>query len=141
MEESLKRARLRSTRGRRRILELLNEAESPLTAEELHSRIGEQGLSLSTVYRNLAALAGRGLLIKTVGQDGIATYQPNTSAHRHRIVCVLCGRETEISACPLESLSRRIGEETGFEVTGHSLEFTGVCPQCRQIQPNQKEKT
>ena len=140
MEQSLKKARLKATRERRGILAVLRETEGSLTAEELHRLLPEQQISLSTVYRNLAALTRRGLLIKTVGQDGVAAYQLNTASHRHRIVCTVCGGDTEICSCPLESLTRQISQDTGFEVTGHSLEFTGVCPSCRRLQAEEKEK-
>ena len=139
MEQSLKEARLKATRGRKGILSLLRKASGPLTAEELYRRMPEREISLSTVYRNLAVLTRRGLLIKTVGQDGVAAYQVKGAAHCHRIVCTVCGRQMEIGQCPLEPVVQKIGKETGFEVTGHSLEFTGICPTCR-LAEDKKEK-
>ena len=131
MEKTLKKAQMKNTPQRRAILNMLSRQKHSLTAEELYDLLPE-GISLSTIYRNLSALTSRGVLIKTVGQDGVATYQPNTAAHCHRIVCCICGTEQEIHACPLKEITIQIKGDTGFEVMGHNLEFIGVCPACQR---------
>lgn len=131
MCKTLKCAGLKSTRGRMWLLNILQEADRPLSAEELHRRQPNRGSSLSTIYRNLAALSSRGVFIKTVGQDGVAAYQLNTNTHYHCIVCTVCGGRRELTDCPVGEFSQQIEASTGFSVTSHSLEFMGLCPHCR----------
>ena len=62
---------LKSTPGRRAVLEVLEESRGPVTAEEVYRRIlargGEAGsrTCLSTVYRTLSTLAEKGLLLRS----------------------------------------------------------------------------
>ena len=92
---------------------------------------------LSTVYRTLSTLAEKGLLLRGSGPEGAMTYQLRDSRHRHYLVCTGCGSAVPIPGCPLEQLERSLGDQTGFAITGHSLELYGLCPRCAG---NEKEK-
>ena len=127
---------LKSTPGRRAVREVLEESRGPVTAEEVYRRIlargGEAGsrTCLSTVYRTLSTLAEKGLLLRSAGPDGVLSYQLRGTGHRHYLICTRCGATVEIGGCPLEELERALGAETGFAITGHSLELYGLCPRC-----------
>ena len=77
---------LKSTPGRRAVLEVLEESRGPVTAEEVYRRIlargGEAGsrTCLSTVYRTLSTLAEKGLLLRSAGPDGWAMLGMNREA-------------------------------------------------------------
>lgn len=131
-EQFFKDASLKATAQRREILQALREAARPLTAEEIHATLAANGANLSTVYRTLATLTQKGLLIKTVRQNGTADYQPGGEHHCHEMVCTHCGERAPLPGCPLREMSRRLEAATGYHVTGHSLEFTGVCPRCQK---------
>lgn len=134
----LKQYGLKNTPGRQAVLSVLARAEGPVTAEELHRRLaeepgqGDRRVSLSTVYRTLLTLTEKGLLLRGPGPDGSFTYQLRDSRHRHYLVCTGCGSAVPIPGCPLETLEQSIGAETGFAITGHSLELFGLCPSCAQ---------
>ncbi len=131
MNQVLRDAGLKSTKQRLCILELLARSARPLTAEELYQEVGDSGqMNLSTVYRTLGSLTEKGVLLKTPGQEGRAYYQLNNSAHRHQLSCLVCHKVVLIDSCPLEELGRRLSRSTGYIITGHSFEFTGICPNC-----------
>ena len=133
----LKEYGLKNTPGRQAVLEVLAHAQEPLAAGEVYRRVlaGEgteknRRTCLSTVYRTLSTLAEKGLLLRGSGPEGAMTYQLRDSRHRHYLVCTGCGSAVPIPGCPLEQLERSLGDQTGFAITGHSLELYGLCPRC-----------
>ncbi len=127
----LKNADLKSTKKRQLLLLLLRKQARPMTAEELHEAAEPiLPMNVSTVYRTLNTLTEKGILIRSVRQDGRAYYEFAVKDHSHRLVCDLCGKVIPIDTCPLRELEENLQEKTGFRITGHSLEFTGLCPVC-----------
>ena len=104
-----------------------------MTAEELHELADAiLPMNVSTVYRTLNTLTEKNILIRSVRQDGKAYYALPKKDHFHRLVCDLCGKVIPIETCPLSELEESLQTKTGFRITGHSLEFTGLCPQCAE---------
>lgn len=129
--EILRRADLKATKKRQLLLFLLQKHACPMTAEELHAAAAAiLPMNLSTVYRTLHTLTEKGILLRTVRQDGKAYYALPQKDHSHRLLCSLCGKAIPIEACPLGELEEALERKTGFHITGHSLEFTGLCPDC-----------
>ena len=113
------------------LLFLLQEEARSMTAEELHEKAAPVlPMNLSTVYRTLNTLTEKNILLRSVRQDGKAYYTLPLESHSHRLICDLCGKVIPIDTCPLSELEERLAAETGFHITGHSLEFTGLCPHC-----------
>ena len=134
MEQNiLKKAELKSTKKRQMLLFLLQKQARPMTAEELHEQANNiLPMNVSTVYRTLNTLTDKGILVRSVRQDGKAYYALAKKDHYHRLVCDLCGKVIPIDTCPLSELEESLENKTGFRITGHSLEFTGVCPECAE---------
>lgn len=136
MEQNiLKKAELKTTKKRQVLLFLLQKQARPMTAEELHERANHiLPMNVSTVYRTLNTLTEKGILHRSVRQDGKAYYSLPKKDHSHRLVCDCCGKVIPIATCPLSELEETLQNETGFHITGHSLEFTGLCPECAEKQ-------
>lgn len=132
MERNLwKNADLKATKKRQLLLLLLQKQARPMTAEELHALAAPMlPMNVSTVYRTLNTLTEKGILVRTVRQDGKAYFSPTQQGHSHRLVCNLCGKVIAVDTCPLRELEESLQQKTGFRITGHSLEFTGLCPEC-----------
>ena len=131
--ELLKQVELKTTKKRRLLLFLLQGEARPMTAEELHEKASLLlPMNLSTVYRTLHALTEKNLLLRSVRQDGKAYYTLCRDRHSHRLTCDTCGKVVAVDTCPLGELEESLSEKTGFRITGHSLEFTGLCPQCAE---------
>lgn len=106
-----------------------------MTAEALHEVAAPiLPMNLSTVYRTLNTLTEKGILLRSVRQDGKAYYEFAEKDHAHRLICKLCGKVIPIDTCPLRELEETLQKKTGFQITGHSLEFTGLCPECHEKQ-------
>ena len=134
MEQNiLKKAELKTTKKRQMLLFLMQKHARPMTAEELHEIANTiLPMNVSTVYRTLNTLTEKGILIRSVRQDGKAYYSLPKKDHYHRLVCDLCGKVIPIDTCPLSELEENLQTKTGFRITGHSLEFTGLCPDCAE---------
>ena len=131
--ELLKQMELKTTKKRRLLLFLLQGESRPMTAEELHEKASLLlPMNLSTVYRTLHALTEKKLLLRSVRQDGKAYYTLYRDSHSHRLTCDTCGKVVPVDTCPLGELEESLSEKTGFRITGHLLEFTGLCPQCAE---------
>ena len=125
-KELLKKEKLKSTKHRNSILDVIVKAEQPVTVETIYLKLKEQGIaiSLSTVYRVLEALLGRGLVVKTsVNDDSKALFEINSLEHKHHLLCVKCRKMLPVDGCPLEDYVKTLEEKLGFSIKGHKLEI------------------
>lgn len=128
-EQILVRAKLKCTEKRLAMLDYLAHRRHPVTAEEVAQHIGAAA-HVSTVYRFLGTLAEKGMLVREIHQDGIAYYQLPQPNHCHLLTCRVCHRSVHLPHCPLTGLEEQLQQQTGYHITGHLLEFMGVCPTC-----------
>ena len=135
MGDLLKDKDLKRTKSRIAVLTFLESNRAPITAEGIYQALSKTGtahISLSTIYRTAATLAEKGILRKSVGADGITHYQLNDSRHCHYLACTSCGQLIPVDGCPLHVLEESLSQTTGYQITGHHLEFYGICPQCAE---------
>lgn len=129
-------APMRSTRQRAAVLAALGECEDFISAQELHARLRAAGASvgLSTVYRTVQSLAASEDIDVIITADGEARYRacaPSRIGHHHHLVCRGCGRTVEVRSDTVERWATRVGREHGFAQIGHTLEMSGLCPDCQ----------
>lgn len=119
-------AGLKMTGQRRTILEILKKSEDHPSAETLYERVKafDPSISLATVYRTLGLLEERDLIIRREFHESYARYDTNTE-HHHHMIDLETGDVIEFTNEELETIKRKIGEELGYEISDHSLEFYG----------------
>ena len=92
-------------------------------------------LGLPTVYRNLEQMRKIGILTQVDGAENRFYFglcrAKNPGEHHHHISCQKCHRVGEVEICYLESLTKEIKKRTGFLITNHKFQLTGVCKDCR----------
>lgn len=135
-KEVLKKEGVKSTRHRNEILELLEQSESPLTAEQIFISLKQKSASinLSTVYRSLYTFTSKNLVVKSNRvDDGKTRYELNHTEHKHHLFCVGCHKLISIEDCPMGELQKLIKKKIDFDVTGHNLEIYGYCHDCKKI--------
>ena len=136
MNNSLVTKKLRKTKARNVIISILSrDKDKAFSVEELHQVcMTYLQIDLSTVYRTMHTLAESGFVTKSMHPDGKAYFQlasQQGTEHHHRIVCSKCKASADIAVCPLHDLENQILSETGFTMTSHSIELTGLCPACK----------
>ncbi len=140
----LKDAALKSTKKRRLLLSILQTQNKPMTAEELLEQSNPiLPMNLSTIYRTLNIFTENGILSKTLRKDGKAYFALAKHDHTHHLICTVCQKIIPIEHCPLQELQEDLQQKTGFHITGHLLEFCGICADCLQKNhaENEKEKS
>jgi Fe2+ or Zn2+ uptake regulation protein len=123
---------LRLTRQRRAVLEAIAATPSSLSALQVYDAARERcpELGLTTVYRTLELLAEIGALRRVHGPDHCESFVPASAAHGHTVVCSACGRVTEFTACDMRDIVDAARAETGYRITDHFLQLSGVCAGC-----------
>ncbi len=131
--KQLKKNGLRITKNRKLVLKVLEESNEPISAEEIFNRVYKEiHLDYSTVYRILSVFTEKNITMKNIESDKIAYYQLNNGEHCHYLVCSECHGKVPIGDCPLHEICEKLSKETGYKITGHNLEFTGICPECQK---------
>ena len=125
---------LRATPGRIAALELLRQADSPLTHADVAAALDELGIDKATAFRNLNDLSEAGLVRRTDLGDHVYRFEATESgsesheaSHPH-FVCIDCGTVTCLDQVRLTAGSQRESEAVG-DVT--EILLRGHCNDCR----------
>lgn len=122
------------TRPREWIASVLAREPRFLSAAQIHERLERAGVrvSLSTVYRTLERLRGKGDITARAEADGEATYMRCEPArHHHHAICRTCGKVEDVDCAASEQFAESLRALHGFELDGHAMEFFGTCNACR----------
>ena len=123
----------RLTSPRRRVLELLLEANSPLKAYDLIAAFGQGGEPAKppTVYRALEFLERLGFAHRI---ESLNAYVPcRLSAEPHSaafLICDCCGAAEEFEPDFAPQLAA--ADARGYALRAVTLEARGLCPACRE---------
>lgn len=120
----LKRAGLKITLPRLKVLEVLEKAEPHhLSAEDVYKRLIEhdESVGLATVYRVLTQFETAGIVERHNFDDGHSVYELAGDAHHDHMVDVDTGQVIEFINDKIEALQNAIAEEHGFELMDHEL--------------------
>ncbi|HEY8555052.1 MAG TPA: ferric iron uptake transcriptional regulator [Burkholderiales bacterium] len=131
----LRKAGLKATLPRLKILQILESAEHPhLTAEEVYQRLRQAGeeVGLATVYRVLTQFQAAGLVIRHNFEGDRSVFEINQGGHHDHMVCMECGRVFEFFDPTIEQRQRSVAEKAGFIIDDHSLYLYGVCEGMRK---------
>ena len=122
--QDLRKAGLKVTHPRMRILEILESSEGKhLTAEDIYRLLLDHhdDIGLATVYRVLTQFEAAGLVAKHNFEGGQAVYEIERGKHHDHMVDVDSGKVVEFVSEDIERLQREIAEKHGFEIVDHSL--------------------
>ncbi len=133
--DDLKRSGLKNTKPRTAILDILEQSDQPIGAEQIFLELRQKDISvnLSTVYRTVEVLADKNIVTKlSIAGDNRALFEYNRMVHRHYLVCIECKKILPVYRCPLETYEKLLEEETHFAIVGHKLDIYGYCPECQE---------
>src|SRR6185437_7536325 len=119
----LRKAGLKVTHPRMRVLEILEASRSHLTAEDIYKRLlgHEQDIGLATVYRVLTQFEAAGLVTKHNFEGGQAVYELDRGKHHDHMIDVESGKVIEFVNEEIERLQREIAASHGYDLADHSL--------------------
>jgi Fur family ferric uptake transcriptional regulator len=122
--QELKKAGLKVTLPRMRILEMLENARARhMSAEEVYKLLLESGeeIGLATVYRVLTQFESAGLVQRHHFEGGHAVFELAGDGHHDHMVCRDCGRVEEFYDRIIEERQDVMAAERGFRIADHAL--------------------
>ena len=122
----------RATSQRKLLLDLIQQADGHLDADELYrqAREREPSISLSTVYRNLRLFKDLGLIEERYLAQDHHLYEPKAAVEHHHLICLGCGKVTEFVTPLTEQMKHEVGLQHGFVITEAEIAMKGYCSQC-----------
>ena len=122
-DAELKKAGLKVTLPRLRILELLEEDKAHLSAEDIYRKLIDAGeeVGLATVYRVLTQFEQAGICIRHNFEEGHAVYELTPSNHHDHMVCLDTGDVIEFTDDVIEERQKILAKEHGYEIIDHSM--------------------
>src|SRR3712207_5078183 len=115
---------MRKTQQREAIRRALGESADPVSAQELHARLGGT-VGLATVYRNLQRLAEEGVADALRRSTGEQAFRVCGGGHHHHLTCRACGRVEEVRDCSLDRWASAVARRYGFTGVEHHAELSG----------------
>lgn len=102
------------------------------TADQVYDAIHEQHPSISkaTVYRTLNRLSDEGQLLRVKINNGADHFDHQTFTHYH-VRCTECSRVDDVLVPVLGTIDSEAAKVSGYAITGHTLQFDGICPSCQ----------
>lgn len=141
---NLKKAGLKATLPRLKILSILEEAKvRHMTAEDVYKALLKMGeeVGLATVYRVLTQFEAAGLVIRHNFEGDRSVFELNQGHHHDHMVCVECGKVFEFYDPAIEERQRKVAAREGFIIDGHSLHLYGICEGMKKSGVCSKKKT
>ncbi len=134
-EAWLRKNGLRATQGRMAIARLLDASPVPLTLAEIHDKVRAKGCDFATVFRFVSILEEKELVQRVAWIDGTTRHEicaKDGHHHHHYLICRTCHKIEPIDECVVERFESQIAKERGYVGLSHSLQLSGVCPQCQK---------
>jgi len=122
------------THQRLEIYRALASTEEHPDAEVIYRRVRKSipTISRDTVYRNLKALAGQGLLAVVGTSNERLRFDANMERHHH-FVCVRCGLICDFLSQHLERVALPEEAKAFGEPVSLHFEVKGICVKCRSL--------
>ncbi|MBU5254923.1 Fur family transcriptional regulator [Tissierella praeacuta] len=126
------------TTQRRAILNtIVDNYEEHLSCDEIYNIVKKEypDLGIATVYRTLQLFEKLNIVYKLNFDDGCSRYELSTDSenhHHHHLVCLNCGKVTEVKLDLLEALEEEIESEGQFTIVDHNVKFYGYCSECKK---------
>lgn len=123
--------KLRRSRQRDEILRYLQRSAEHPSAEQIYVDLKSEmkGLSLGTVYRNLALLEKLGK-IRSIGTvNNVVRYDACLKDQAH-FICEKCGRVVDVVGVDLQALQQTLRRDCQHDVRRIDVTLYGVCSDC-----------
>jgi Fur family transcriptional regulator, peroxide stress response regulator len=132
-EALCRRSGVALTVQRRVVLQTVLERDDHPTADQILETVKHRvpGISRTTVYRVLEALAEMGVIRRLHHAGGAARFDGKVHRHHH-MICKKCHKVIDLEDKKLDGLRISHVRGEGFEIEDFSVHLIGTCPACRK---------
>ena len=131
--QRLRDAGYKLTHARLTVLAVLEDDDGHLTSTEVLERVThlDPSIGRASVFRTLDLFTHLSIIRPTYIDSSVTpTYVFMPNGHHHHIICTNCNRVIEFEDCGLDALTSELETRLNVHLTGHLLEFYGVCENC-----------
>lgn len=124
----------RKTRSQTVVQQVLECSPLPLTLQEVFTEAQKNlpRIAFSTVFRIMARLETEGLVHQITMRERGSRYEWAKRPHHHHVACDSCGSIVDIDDSTLAYSNAAVEEKTGYKITHHIIELSGVCAPCQR---------
>lgn len=117
------------------VLQLLSEAQKPLSVPSIQAQLADKNLSpnKTTLYRMLEKL-NQSDQVEVLLLDPKVTYYELKTHHHHHFCCESCDSIECVTDPELESQIHKLEhqlEQSGLKINHHQFSFSGCCQHCQ----------
>lgn len=140
LNQAVRDRKIRLTRQRRVILEVMDAAEQHLDVDQILARAQkiDPEVHLVTVYRTIDLLKKEGLIdeLDLLHLRGDRHYYESHGPRDHiHVACLRCGKVREFESKLYEQLKQQIARDFNMKVTVSRTEVGGYCEDCLAKMP------
>ena len=123
---------MRASLARRVLLTALAAAERPVTAEAIARGLDGRvpASDVGSVYRNLDALSGIGIVRRLHSGHGAALYVLADPEAAGYLACVRCGQVQPAGRRAVEAIRAAVSTSLGWRASFDQVPIAGLCPAC-----------
>jgi len=132
--QRLKQAGCRLTQARLTVLAVLEAERGHITSADVLAKVERVNpvIGRASVFRTLDLFTQLGIIRPTYIDTSLTpTYVMMRDGHHHHVICTACKRFFEFDDCGMEALTRSLEETLDIRISGHLLEFYGLCAACK----------
>lgn len=132
--QRLRDAGYKLTTARLTILNVLEDGGGHMTSAEVLEKVDlvAPEIGRASVFRALDLFTRLSIIRPTyINDSSTPTYVLMPGGHHHHIICTNCDRIIEFDNCHLEGIERELERQFNVKITGHLLEFYGLCANCQ----------
>lgn len=131
--QRLREAGYKLTNARLTILNVLEEHGGHMTSAEVLEKVDQAApeIGRASIFRALDLFTRLSIIRPTyINDSSTPTYVLLPGGHHHHIICTNCARVIEFEDCHLDRLEQELEARFRVKLTGHLLEFYGLCIDC-----------
>lgn len=131
--QRLRNSGYKLTQARLTVLDVLEAEHGHITSSDILAKVEQINPSIgrASIFRTLDLFTQLGIIRPTYISTSLTpTYVMMHEGHHHHVICTNCNRVLEFDDCGLESLTQMLEKTLNVTISGHLLEFYGVCASC-----------
>ena len=121
------------TNARLTVLNVLESHDGHMTSTQVLDEVDkiDPEIGRASVFRALDLFTRLSIIRPTyIDSSTTPTYVMLPGGHHHHIICTNCNRVIEFEDCHLGQLEAELERQLNVRLTGHLLEFYGLCDRC-----------
>lgn len=138
----MKEIRRRKSRQRELIFNTIKMSPAHPSALQIYDAVRRSmpSVSMGNVYRNIRILIEEGRIRSRDFGDGVEHYDAITDRHYH-FICESCGAISDFAMPFREDLEEAAKHLTDGVITGHTIQFYGLCNNCKNRKKPRRTET